>query len=641
MKTISIQKLFRSLLAATVLFGAAACTDDHFDISDGGSATASQTIWQNIQAQPQLSDLAAILQRVPVIKSVSDKNSRVLYSTLLDQPQTFTFWAPVNGSYDAQSYLDRLDQAETIADDSLRAVAKYRIGYQFVMNHLARFNYESSAEEQEVFLMNSKRAYYNAGAGEFNGIPLLAGYESIPSSNGTLHILDGCSPFRKNLRENLYEDYRSSESPLYWKDVRSLSDVIYVTASDGTTYIYQDNYIDTNRSVEGGMDNEGNMVYMDTVWASNNDMADYAGGSLANEDSTFVGIVPATETAFNNAITKLLPLFNYNASYFYDWDDENLNFKSSMSIAAEEADSLAYDRAWRRLMQSMYFSASNCGFNTEQGVDSAALIDYVLHADTINTSGRLVYRNPNVGGENPVFEGKEPTRFSNGYVFQLDEMDFDPAWIWAPKIEFSPYGAANLLRSQNCTPSSVLLVESERNPAVSGYLQDNQYERFEVTSGIMTVDIRLPQVLSTSYRLDFCMAPNYTRLSDAGNNMVEVLDPETGEPTGELVPGNVYCQFGAQVFYDAKDPARNPTKVTPNQATITVRQDTIQWYTIFDKVTFSKCYYSLPTPTGESYPFVRITLTVPQQRGLPNNPYNNNALNIARIRLVPLPADEQ
>ncbi len=631
MKTLSIKKLSQYFLAATILFGTVACTDDHFDITDGGTSSASQTIWQNIQAQPNLQNLAAILQRVPVIKSVSDKRSAVLYSTLLDQPQMFTMWAPVDGSYDAQDYLDRLDAADAIVDDSLRAVAKYRIGYQFVMNHLARFNYESSAAEQEVFLMNTKHAYYNAGAGTFNNIPLLSGYESIPSSNGTLHVLDGCSPFRKNLQENLYEDYPN------------LVDVIYSKDSQGD-YIYQENTLNTTRSVQGGMDDEGNIIYMDTVWSSTNTLTQDVRGSLSNEDSTYVGIVPATETAWNNAITKLLPLFNYQSSYYYDWDSDNIRFKSSMSINETEADSLAYDRAYRRLMRTMYISASAVGFDTEQAIDSAALINKLIYADTINTTAGFVYRNPNAdpdgeNGPNPVFEGKDPVHLSNGYVFELDDMDFDPTWVWAPKIEFSPYGGTNFLRSQNCTPSSVLLVESERNPAVKGYLQDNQYQRFEVTSGQMTVDLRLPDVLSTTYRLEFCMVPNFTRISDAANNMVEVIDEETGEPTGELVPATVTCSFNAQVFYDAADITRNPPKAS-DLNTISVAQDTIQWYTIVDKITFNKCYYDLPTPTGNSYPFVRIIITVPQQRGLPTNPANNNALNIARIRLVPLAADE-
>ena len=48
-----------------MLLGYTSCTDDHFDIrTDVPSATS--TLWQNIEANEQLSDLEAILKRVKV-----------------------------------------------------------------------------------------------------------------------------------------------------------------------------------------------------------------------------------------------------------------------------------------------------------------------------------------------------------------------------------------------------------------------------------------------------------------------------------------------------------------------------------------------------------------------------------------------
>ena len=54
------------VLGAAMLLGFASCSDDHYDIKTGGAASANNTIWQNIQATPQLDSLGMILNRVRV-----------------------------------------------------------------------------------------------------------------------------------------------------------------------------------------------------------------------------------------------------------------------------------------------------------------------------------------------------------------------------------------------------------------------------------------------------------------------------------------------------------------------------------------------------------------------------------------------
>lgn len=633
--------MLKGLLCGAILLGAASCSDDHFDISDGGAVSASRTIWQNIQADPQLSDLAAILQRVPVYKSVSDKRSSVLYSTLLDQPQSFTVWAPVNGSYDAQSYLDRLDEADAIADDSLRAVAKFRIGYQFLMNHMARFNYESLSGDQEVYLLNSKHAVYNSTAGTFNNIPLLAGYESVPSSNGTLHYLDGAFPFLKNMRENIEEDYPAITNILFSKDADDV-------------YIYQNNSLDVDRSISGAMDTEGNMVYVDTVWYSYNDLLDRSQAKLANEDSTFVAIIPSTDQAFQKVLDKVKSLFQYGSLYWTKWDSEQGAYSkqtTGLSLPDEMRDSLALDRAYVRLFQSFYITPSDCGFDTQQPIDSAEFINYILTADTIRTTADMVYRNPTPGQVNPLFEGKEPRRLSNGYVFELTEADIDPSRIWAPLINFTPYGGRNVLivkQGKFSNGEAVNLTGADRNPLVEGYLQDDCYQRFESNgNGTLQIFIKIPDVLSTAYRVKLVLAPNFTRLSDALFSQIPLIDEETGEPildeeTGEPLYDEqieeVVSMFDATLFYDThrmnltSDPANTIAKATAVQ----VDQTEVKEYVLFDRVEFNKCYWSLPTD-DDSAPYLLLEISPRYQRVLGKN---NTALNIVRVIFEPLSEDE-
>ena len=156
-------------LGAMLLLGLTACTDDHFDITPATS-TSGSTLWQNIASRPELSSFQEILSRTKVIRKVDDQNINTQhYSDLLNSAQTFTLWAPLNGTYGQFSpeyYLARLNEA-----DALQGEGKYvesnkiheEVGTQFIQNHLARFNFETEPGEQQVRLLNSKVCYYDMG----------------------------------------------------------------------------------------------------------------------------------------------------------------------------------------------------------------------------------------------------------------------------------------------------------------------------------------------------------------------------------------------------------------------------------------------------------------------------------------------
>ena len=84
-----------------MLLGVCACTDDHFDVVNNPTMGGNQTIWQNIQSNPELSEFADLLQRTRVMKNKDDRNATQSFASLLDQPQSFTVWAPLNGTFDA------------------------------------------------------------------------------------------------------------------------------------------------------------------------------------------------------------------------------------------------------------------------------------------------------------------------------------------------------------------------------------------------------------------------------------------------------------------------------------------------------------------------------------------------------------
>lgn len=182
MKLKSVQKVMGGILGAVVLLGIPSCSDDHFDIKTQG---AGNTIWQNIEANPELKDVAEILKEVKVYTKLEDKKRSMTYAELLNQPQSFTFFAPVDGSFDKNYYLSKIEEIKTKRANGETASAdtlEYNLGVQFAQNHLARFNFESVKGEQSLRLYNGKLATFNATEGLFNGVKLNADLTNIASS---------------------------------------------------------------------------------------------------------------------------------------------------------------------------------------------------------------------------------------------------------------------------------------------------------------------------------------------------------------------------------------------------------------------------------------------------------------------------
>ena len=95
-------------LGAALLLAFPACSDDHYDILTGAEGS-NKTIWQNIESHPEeLDSLGMILKQVRVYTKEEDTKRTMTYAELLNQAQSFTFWAPRNGTYNAKQYLDQI-----------------------------------------------------------------------------------------------------------------------------------------------------------------------------------------------------------------------------------------------------------------------------------------------------------------------------------------------------------------------------------------------------------------------------------------------------------------------------------------------------------------------------------------------------
>ncbi len=520
-----------------------------------------------------------ILKRTNVYRKETDKSAGQTYAELLNQPQTFTFWAPVNGSYNAKSILDQLDEADAlIAEGKLAEGHKinYVVGQQFVQNHMARFNFESNHANQEVRLLNSKLTYYNAAAGTFNSVPLYAQAANVPSSNGNLHLINGRSPFAYNVF-----DYMKSYSD-YSKIYSALSDSLVDTDT-----------FSPEQSIQGAMNEQGQMVYVDSVYVNSNTILTASRASIKNEDSLYIAVIP-TDNAWDDAFTKVGSLFNYAKKYKTGYNKESANiFSQDYTL---NADSLKQLNTNSSLISNMFFSP---GYFQEEisRTDSAALINYFLNSDSVQSTTGIYLYNPNPGQPNSMFDGITPVKASNGYIFPLESYTIDPAYFQQQKITYDLAFSNNVGYSTNIAVqggSLLTLVENSNwdETIVGGEDLESQMYRFFQANGQMKVYIPLTNVMSGTYRVKMQLLPNrinsaYKLYDDEGN---ELIDRENN-------------QFRCSIHGD-----NFSSETWGKNTTIVVNQDSVQTVTLFDKVTFPKCYANLPSDL-QSFPVLVLEFT--------------------------------
>ncbi len=611
-----MKKSYRNLLqsgfaCAALLFGAAACTDDHFDIQQG-PAFEGKTVWQNILDNPNLKTFAEILDSTTVLRNDYDKNARLKYSELLNQSQYLTVWAPVDGddknAAEFQVWKDSLDKvrdyrtravAEPELRDSLNSLAlklEYKIGEQFVENHIARFSHEGGAGESEVHMLNYKICPYDVASGKFNGISLYAGENHFASSNGMLHLLEGISPYAYNLSDFLESDRRFSS--LY----------NYIQSENETTF-------SPAASTEGAMDNSGQMQYVDSVWVTSNAILNSTYASLSNEDSLYVAFIPTNEQ-WTAAIDNVKKLYKYGRRYKTKWSSDD--FTTTETLA--DGNTLSEENAIKELISSMYVSVNSFGSLPESDRrDPEKIFDYVLKADSLVSTNGTVYYNQRASADevNPVLEKAEIIKASNGYVYALDKEVFEPSYVWQERMTFSAPGS--YLYSDPEGSEIHYLSPDVKNDTIKGELPDDVYMRFDAGKSKLEVEFALRGVKSGKYRIKVFLLP-----SNANINHPDTISFDGKTFKKELIEVEACLMLDDQT-------SSTGTKFKE----LTVSNNEVKAYTLEPKkgdndyFEITKSYVGLPTGI-ESFPRLRLTIPKPTSK----NPTRH--LNVGQIILEPV-----
>lgn len=600
MKSIYQNTVKAGLLGAAVLLGFTACTDDHFDIQPS-TVSGSNTIWQNVEANADLDSVAMILRRCKVMKSQTDKSAKQTYAELLATSQQLTAWLPKNGTFNAKQYLDELDSAAVLRakDEMAGTRAEYDVANRFARNHIARFNYESNMGEQRIALMNSKIVNYNAGEGTFNGVKLDAANANILSSNGMLHVLDGESQFAYNIFERLQVDSRFAK--------------IYGDIDKYNVYTFS-----ASSSTQGSMNHNGSMEYVDSVWLRTNSLiSDARLTYLTDEDSLFVSVIP-TDAAYEAARQKLQGLFKYAKSYNYAWDASKRDWTNKGTNALKfNTDSLTTYNVTDRILSASSFSV---GYNSEGPVTTSnpqAFLNHVLTADSLNTNVGLVIYNKDKGNVNPIFDGQtadDAIKASNGYIFAVDNYNYDPSYSFIQKININGRNTAQVTGSTSEQAQYVTLDNENQNAEVNvdALGVDNFYYYFPVSGNSqLNIDFKLNRVISTKYKISIVLLPNRVninniRTEDDGTVIEEkpVFDVQIRDDKGSVIG-----------------------KAVKN---VSVDQNKVEKKVLWEEFEFPYAYYGLPSGY-ESFPVLRVSMSYAQQRK-----GKCKALSIAKVILEPV-----
>lgn len=463
------------LAAAFVLLG---CSDwdEHFDTNSQIVPTADRTIWQNIVERPDLTQFKALAEKAG-------------FAGTLDEVNSYTVWAPQNGSFDY---------------DSINALSDVKLLKEFVQNHVAHYSYSiSGSDSMRVVMLNEKKKYYVGRNGRYTIGGVAVSEPNIAGNNGFLHVTSAPMLYRASIFESL-------NSELY--PIDSISDYIHG---------YDVRELDLSQSTEGPIV-DGERTYLDSVYVEYNRYL-LNGPFINEEDSSYTMIVPDNE-AWEKARNVIKKYYNYIPTFKYldgTADSErNKNTKETVPINANYLrDSLA-----TRMVMANLFINNNIKDNGKLNHFTG---NGALGADSlVFTNGTTVYRND----AEELMKGMKRHETSNGYMFVTDTLRWQPWNSWNPVIKIEGE-AAEVSNSDGVVSYNRERVGlGQQNPAVSGTISNRMFLNVTARANKNPkIDFYLPNLRSTEYNVFVVVLPN---------NITNIYDPVPRKNQLQFIIGN-------------------------------------------------------------------------------------------------------
>lgn len=392
MNKIFKHRILTGIALAGALFLSSACTDEWDDHYSDKGVNSTQTLLDVIKAESDLSDFHEVLEACGVADS------------LLNQSRVYTLWAPVNGSFNKDSLLNKVDDG-----------ARDTVLVRFIEAHIANFLYPANGPvEEPIRLLNDKVVDFvgNTGSYTFDAIPVDASFSNIRLRNGILHKIEKPVTYLPNIWE-----YLALES-----EIDSLC-----------KYLYSFNRREFNEfgSIVGPTVN-GEVTYIDSAFTNSNmwfscyegQNRDAGGfGDIAAEDSSYV-FFAITNDVWNEMVPKVDKFFNYSGKI------------SSLDTAY--VDSMRHMNARKMLCNYLVYSEK-----AQRNIHPDSMLPTFAYAPgqfldnkkvTKATSGVTIVRN--IFAKADLMNGVTKTvELSNGTLHVKNNFNFSPYDLWFDGIK--------------------------------------------------------------------------------------------------------------------------------------------------------------------------------------------------------------
>ena len=450
-------------MAAAALLAATSCSDfsDYNDTPVSDVQQAERTLWENISQNDQLSDFATLVKKAG-------------FDDELSQPHYYTVWAPLNGTYDASSLMSA-DSATVL--------------YQFVKSHIAEYNHSISGQVDERIHALNRKSFAFEGDGQYTYAGQTLRQLNLPNSNGIMHLLDGAAQFYPNLYEYLFSCEGIGSVATFFKR-------------------YETSVLDTKNSVLGPTIN-GKQTYIDSVMITSNSLLNRIKAKLDKEDSTYTMLVPTNEAwlAHYDKISKCYNYINTTVA-------QNIDEATSTSNAPTA--SVTVDAAYTKDSLTRLHLVSDLVYNNNNYYNNWLIDDTVEPYDTLYSTTYGYMTNP----QEIMSRVIDRETMSNGTFCLVDSLAFRPWESWCYSLGQSPLNSRTWTGSNTIVYIDNTLFDAikyvPKNPAQKqlGYLWVTPLSNY----GKPQLDVKLRNVLSTTYNIYIVLAPGQDVGEDADGN---------------------------------------------------------------------------------------------------------------------------
>ena len=393
------------------------------------------------------------------------------YDEVLNATQTYTVWAPVNGTFDYET---------------LASLSSDRLLKEFVENHIARNNYPASgAVDQRVYTLNEKLMLFS-GAGSYVIQGVGIDKANVATGNGTIHTLKGKIPFVQNIYESLnnYEyPIDSISAYIHSFDVRKLNE---------------------QKSVQGPTLN-GEITYLDSIFDEHNDLFLRYFALINREDSNYSMIVPTNE-AWNRAKATISKYFHYVPSFEF-MENTSTTERKKVDVKIRDVKYLQDSIVNQMLTASLFFN-NNMYDNRQLDAPDAATN---FHCDSLYSTLSVKLYSEDASR---LLENTRRIEKSNGWVWLTDDSLRMRTWtVWNPELRIEAENRAIVASAVNVAnenePQRIYVAPGTQNPDVTGHLSSNAYLDVQPISQSTNpgVVFYFPEIRSTTYSIYMVTVP--------------------------------------------------------------------------------------------------------------------------------------